>query len=169
MRKSMIFTLVVVIGFCFAGFALSDQKSVSAEKKQVTKFSGDSNLIEGGSKGTTTSLPNGQKVIRGRSSKYFDKATDPRVTGVSFWYVDAIANEDGSMKYWGTAELIVDNNGGKWEMTWSGEKSSDGGAIAHVLGTGKEGAVKGLDAKWTYIRKPGEGRFYRTEGIIIGP
>jgi len=165
----MILSLVVVIGFCFAGFAFSDQKSVSTEKKQVTQFSGDSKFTAGGSKGTTTSLPNGQKVIRGRSSKYFDKATDSRVTGVSIWYVDSINNEDGSMKYWGTAELIVDNNGGKWEMTWSGEKSSDGGAIAYVLGTGKEGAVKGLDAKWTYIRKPGESGFYRTEGFIIGP
>jgi len=169
MKKSMIFILVVVIGFCFTGFALADQTSVSTEKKVVTKFSGESNFIAAGAKGTKTTLPNGKKFMSGRSSKYFEKATDPRVVGVSLWYVDAIINEDGSMKYWGTAELIVDNNGGRWDMTWFGRKSSDGGAIAHVLGTGKEGAVKELIAKWTFIRKPGESKYYRTEGMIIGP
>ncbi len=69
--------------------------------------------------------------------------------------------EDGSFKYWGKAELIVDGETvgdpprGSWEMTWRGYLTftPDGPSlIAYASGTGKEGAVKGLVANWEYER-----------------
>ncbi len=131
-----------------------------------TIFTGTSTMVELVAAGTFKPLPNGKTLMKGRISKYYDDTSDPRVTGYSFWYVDGIFNEDGSGKMQGKAELIVDGDGGKWEMSWHGSMAADGSIIDYVVGTGKEGAVKGLVAKWTYIRLPGQAGFYSVEGVI---
>ncbi len=51
-------------------------------------------------------------------------------------------------------------------MTWHGWKAADGSIVDYIVGTGKEGAVKGLVAKWTYIHEPGQSGFYSVEGFI---
>lgn len=44
--------------------------------------------------------------MKGRNSKSYDDASDPQVTGISFWYVDGIFDGDGCGKMVGKAELI---------------------------------------------------------------
>ena len=45
--------------------------------------------------------------------------------------------------------------------------AADGSIVDYVVGTGTEGAVKGLVAKWTYTRPAGMPGFYNVEGYII--
>ena len=52
-------------------------------------------------------------------------------------------------------------------MSWHGWMESDGSIVDYIVGTGKEGAVKGLVAKWIYKRPAGMPGFYNVEGIII--
>lgn len=134
--------------------------------KLKTMFSGTSTKVEVLSQGNFTTLPNGKALLKGWISVYADTIDDPRVSGISTWYVNALINPDGSEYDWGKAQLIVDNNGSKWEMTWHGRVSPEGRIVDYVTGTGKEGAVKGLIAKWTYIREPGQAGFYSVQGII---
>ena len=50
---------------------------------------------------------------------------------------------------------------------WHGQKAADGSIIDYVTGTGKEGPVKGLVAKWTYTRPTGMPGYYDVEGYIV--
>ncbi len=148
------------------------QSSASLERaplaKYKTPFTGTSNFVAIIDPGTTTVLPNGKSLIEGIRAEWYDEATDPRVTGKTFWYVNELLNEDGNGKYWGSAELIVDNNGGKWEIIWAGQLTN-GGTVANAtaFGTGVEGDVKGLTAKWDYKLDLAVGFFYKTKGFII--
>lgn len=88
---------------------------------------------------------------------WYDDASDARVTGVSVW-VTKVVNpiNEITTELGGTAELTVDGCLGKWEMSWRGVQtltSPDGSTfriVAHAVGIGKEGQVKGLIAKWKY-------------------
>ena len=105
-------------------------------------------------------LPNGKMLVKGSTTVWHDDASDWRVTGSTFWYVNQKIEEDGSFKYWGKAELIVDgeNEGdpsrGSWDMTWHGYLTftpMGPQLIAEAVGQGKSGDVKGMVGKWTYI------------------
>ncbi|MEN8202861.1 MAG: hypothetical protein ABFS28_09720 [Bacteroidota bacterium] len=107
-------------------------------------------------------LPNGKTLVKGSTTIWHDYADDPAhwmVTGQTIWTVNQVVEADGNFKYWGKAELIVDGEvagdppRGKWEMTWRGYMTGlpdNPSLIAYASGTGKEGAVKGLVAKWVY-------------------
>ena len=92
-----------------------------------------------------------------------DVTDDDRVTGVSIWFTDEVVEIDEiTFELRGTAELFVgakvvgDEYDGKWEITWKGTQTltSPGGStfriVVHAVGTGTEGDVLGLTAKWKY-------------------
>ncbi len=142
----------------------SDQATTSLKAAKVkTSFSGvcsSTEILD--EQGLYKELPN-DKIMNRFITVWHDVADDPAhwmVTGQTTWYVNQMIEEDGSFRYWGKAELIVDgvNEGdpsrGHWEMTWRGYLTfTPEGApqlIADAVGQGKSGEVKGLVAKWTY-------------------
>jgi hypothetical protein len=99
--------------------------------------------------GVMKELPNGKTLLKARTAVWHDATTDARTTGNTYWYINQKIEEDGMFKYGGKATLIVDNGGGRWEMSWHGYLNEDG-MIGNAVGQGKEGAVKGMVAKWSY-------------------
>ena len=102
-------------------------------------------------------------------SIWYDDTDDDRVTGVSFWETESVVPIDEvTFELSGTTELFVgvevdddgeysiDDNDGKWEMTWKGTQtltSPDGSTfriVAHAVGDGIGGIVEGMTAKWKY-------------------
>ena len=98
---------------------------------------------------------------------FYDNASDERVTGASKWYTTVYEQiNDITFKLAGTGEIFVGaktlddvNNGnykGKWNMTWKGTQiltSPDGSTFrisGFGVGTGTEGTVLGLTARWKY-------------------
>jgi len=78
--------------------------------------------------------------------------------------------EPNTAKIWGKAELTVDDDLGKWEISWHGWQTptpSGFEIVCDAVGTGKKGKVKGLVAKWTYKMDTASGFFYSTEGYIV--
>ena len=153
------------------------------KKKQIS-FTGTSTPTNNPEeKGTTIKLPNGKTQVIDSVVEWYDKATDWRVTGKSFWYTNSVTEEDGlQAKIWGKGELIVDGEKpgdktrGKWELSWFGKlipkeeppynEKSPFTIVAEVAGTGKEGEVKDLVAKWTYTFDSDIGYFYNSKGFI---
>jgi len=128
-------------------------------------------------------LPNGRTKQFGVEATWYDDASDGRVTGKTFWcgnYFWEGAPFASNAKIFGKTELLVDdpNNDdpdaphiGKWDMTWHGYLTftPDGNmiAICDAVGTGKEGVVKGLTAKWVYTLDLNNTGFqYLTVGYI---
>ncbi len=94
---------------------------------------------------------------------WYDLADDARVTGVTIWVTESmIPIDDITVELSGTAELFMgaetvgDDYDGKWEMSWKGAQtltSPDGSTfriVCHAKGTGTEGDVLGMTAKWKY-------------------
>jgi len=148
----------------------NDREVSSFEKLNKTLFTGTCKFVKPIDPGTTTVLPNGQTLIEGMRAEWYDKASDPRVTGRSIWLGNQLIDRDGTVKYWGKAEIIVDKNGGKWEMCWHGNITG-GIGVAKAFGIGVEGKVKGLFAKSTYTIDvtggPPPTAYYVTEGFIL--
>ena len=96
------------------------------------------------------------------------------VSGRSIWYINSITYPDGSVKFWGKADIFVgedcavpDGNDGKWRLSWHGYLNPLTGIIeVDANGVGKEGTVKGMTGKWTYTMNFAVGFFYATEGYI---
>lgn len=97
------------------------------------------------------------------------------VTGQSIWYANWLMEEEpNTAKIWGKAELTVDDDLGKWEISWHGWQTptpSGFKIVCDAVGTGKEGEVKGLVAKWIYtmefdVDDPAT-FFYATDGYIF--
>jgi len=162
---------------------LSNLETKSLKKGQIS-FTGSSNPANKPEiKGTTIKLPNGKTQVINNIVEWYDKANDWRVTGKSFWYINSLTEEDGlKAKIWGKAEIIVDGENiddksrGKWELSWFGKiipkedppynEKSPFTILVEAVGTGIEGEVKGLVAKWTYTFDSDIGFYYNTEGII---
>lgn len=162
---------------------LSNPEIKTLKKEQIS-FTGTSNPAGNPEeKGTTIKLPNGITQVIESIVEWYDKATDWRVSGKSFWYINSLTEEDGlKAKMWGKAEIIVDGekpgdkSRGKWELSWFGRiipkqeppynEKSPFTIIAEAVGTGKEGEVKDLVAKWTYTFDSDLGYFYNTIGFI---
>lgn len=95
-----------------------------------------------------------------------------RVTGITVWIIETVTQIDEiTFELRGTAELFVDNGLGKWEMSWHGTQtltSPEGNfkLVAHAVGTGVEGDVMGLTAKWKYTLDTADGFFYLIKGKI---
>jgi len=148
----------------------SDQV-VECRIRPRTPFNGISTFTANLATGTVTQLPNGNIRVKGKINEWYDDSSDPRVTGKTIWYINAIIYPDGHRKLWGRGELFVDNNGGYWKMRWHGTMSPDGSIVDYVVGRGKEGPVKGLRCKSTYISVPDPneppGFYYTLNGYII--
>lgn len=180
MKKSMFFILMVGVAIVFWGcsennstapeLSQSDQVATTLTKVK-TAFTGASYFTTSLDAGTAKPLPNGKVLVQGVVREWYDNATDPRVAGQTIWYINAKINTDGSREMWGKGELNVDDNGGKWEMSWKGTMDIDGNIVDYVTGTGKEGDVKGMVGKWIYtsvkdITQP-PGFYYYVEGYIL--
>lgn len=161
MKRLNLMFLVIGVAIIFSGcskddflapdLSQGDQATTSLKSAKIpfTEFSGICSFFAPGEEGSTIVLPNDKILVRGSTVVWYDDATDPLVTGKTFWSINQKIEEDGTFKYWGKAELIVDDNRGRWEMSWHGYLNQDG-LIAVAVGTGKEGEVKGLVAHWTY-------------------
>ena len=118
-------------------------------------FTGISTWIEDIYLGDTTFLPTGQILIENQTSEWYDEATDWRVTGSTFWTINWLIEPDPpfTAEVYGTTELFVDGDRGKWEMSWHGPMvpTAEGFLIeVHAVATGVEGEVMGLFAEWNY-------------------
>ncbi len=113
--------------------------------------------------GEATTLPDGKTEVKGAVAWWYDEADDWRITGKSLWngnYLWDGAPMASPAEVWGTAELFVDakdpNNPpiGRWELSFLGnmKQTLEGGfeLIVEVVGSGKEGVVKGLSTKSIY-------------------
>jgi hypothetical protein len=140
-------------------------------KNVKTTFTGISRFSSGPEPGVIKLLPNGKILVKGKVNEWYDTASDPRVAGKTIWYINAKIERDGSRNVWGRGELIVENGGGLWEMSWHGRISSDFVILDYVYGTGKEGSVKGLVGRWVYNSIPDSneptGFYYQFEGYIV--
>ena len=143
---------------------------------KVPEFTGTCIMVAPGEEGTTTELPDGRILIEGQTAEWYDEATDWRVTGKTFWVVNWLKEvEANTAQVWGTTEIFVDGDRGKWDMSWTGwQTPSDIGflVVCEGVGIGIEGEVLGLVATWTYtmnfdFNNPETSFFYATEGIII--
>ena len=167
MKRSNLMFLILGLSIIFFGCSKDDfmapdidqndqgEVSLKSLKNEKTPFSGTCVIVNLGDPGTTTVLPNGKTLIKGQTAEWYDEADDARVTGQTFWYINWLMEEEpNTAKLWGKSELFVKNGGGKWEISWHGYQTPtpDGFIIVcDAVGTGKEGEVKGLVAKWTYI------------------
>jgi hypothetical protein len=118
-------------------------------------FTGTSTWVEDIYLGDTTYLPSGQILIENQTSEWYDDATDWRVTGSTFWTINWLIEPDPpfTAEVYGTTELFVDGDRGKWEMSWQGPMvpTAEGFLIeVHAVATGVEGEVMGLFAEWNY-------------------
>lgn len=121
--------------------------------KEEMQFSGISSFFAPGEEGTTKLLPNEKMLVKGGYVVWYDVADDPLLTGKTTWYVKQKVEADGAFKFWGKTELILDNDLGRWDMSWKGYLTfTPIGPVltCDVVGQGKEGEVKGLVAKWVY-------------------
>ena len=153
--------MILIIGVAIIFFGCSKNNSMAPDLSQgdeqtsslkakvvITHFTGTSNIV-------LPPIPN--------LNVWYDVADDSRVTGVSIWVTEGTKVNGNTTKLWGTAELFVGaeefadvglgNYDGKWEASWRGTQimTSDGFRIvAHAAGTGTDGDVLGLTAKWKY-------------------
>ena len=148
-----------------------DQKKTSV-KMEKTPFTGTSKFFAPGESGKVTLLPNGKVLVKGATVVFYEEATDWRVTGKSFWYINQKVELDGVVKFWGKSYIIVadendeDGSRGRWEVSWHGYITQYG-IEAEAVGTGKDGEVKGLTAKWSYTMDFNDG-YYKFTGYVQG-
>lgn len=161
MKKLLIVFLGAIILFGCAEpeceLTSDDLSGVDLKKAKVKNyFTGICSSLNEEEAGMVKLLPNGKTLVKGFYTVWHDDADDLedwRVTGTTKWYVNQKIEEDGSFKYWGKAELIVDGERGTWDMTWHGYLTFTPlgpELIAYAVGQGKSGEVKGMVAKWTY-------------------
>lgn len=96
---------------------------------------------------------------------WYDEAdNEPRVTGVSIWVNESeVQIDEITFELSGIAELFVGaeefgdvgdgNYDGKWEMSWHATQtmtSSGFRIVGHAVGTGSEGNVDEMTARWKY-------------------
>lgn len=179
MKKNIFIYLIIGVAFLFFGCTedsiLVDEMNqkndeIISSKVERTEFTGTCNWVSDEYEGEMKELPFFMELLKGQSSYWYDEANDPRVTGITFWTVNYKQHKNGDRTYWGKAELVVDDDGGIWEMSWHGWWTWTDGVpeiVVDATGVGKEGAVKGLFAKWTYTFNFG-GFYYMTEGYIQG-
>ncbi len=146
--------LAMIFSACSENSLIPDNQNdeILKSKKIPTQFTGICTPID----------DMGYSVI-----SWYDATDDPRVTGVSLWFFTGIEPIDevtieltGTAEIYKGAETVEDvYNGdydGKWEMTWKGYQnytypgSITFKIVAHGTGTGTEGDVLGLTARWKY-------------------
>ena len=135
--------------------AIDDQEITSLKSAIIkTPFNGNCTFLAELDPGTDTPLPNGMTLRTGIVSQWKDNSDDPLVAGVSTWTMNWMIEKDGiSARMWGTAEIVLDEDRGKWELSFHGKinKTKVGMKIKDIcFGEGIEGEVEGLTAKWQH-------------------
>ena len=156
--------MILIIGATFLFFSCSkdnssltpdlnqsDQETTSLKAKKVnTHFTGECTPLFH----PTWPAPN----------TWYDDTDDVRVTGVSIWVNESeVQIDEITFELSGTAELFVGakeftdvgvgNYDGKWEMSWHSTQtmtSSGFRLVGHAVGTGTDGNVYGMTARWKY-------------------
>jgi len=178
MKRSILVLLVIGVTIIFLGCS-EDNCTAPVESNQA--FAGTSIWVADIDPGVTTTLDGGKTLITGQTSEWYDSTGVSMVTGKSFWDVNWLIEEDGNAQLWGTSELLVDDDRGKWKLTWSGQRTPTGGGTfvewespfrieVEAVGTGIEGDVNGLEAKWTFtmdFNGDFSTLFYKSEGYIV--
>ena len=188
MKRLNLMFLIIGLAIIFSGCSKddslapldqSDQETNLKKANVKTPFTGTSSPDftppEAPYAGIITVLPNGKTKVKGETAWWYDYSEDDwRITGGSKWYINRLIGEDGIQKVWGKTEIFVDGNRGKWEISWHGYLYPTlVGLSGYVdaVGSGKEGEVKGLVAKWTYSinfdASDMTTLYYATEGYIL--
>ena len=113
-------------------------------------------------------MPNGMILVQDRLREWYDTTNDMRVCGTSIWVVNQLVDAEGNGRLWGTAEIFVDNDEckGKWQLSWWGTVDAEG-VLAKAIGSGVEGDILGMTAKWTYDMDFASGFYYEIDGFMI--
>ena len=189
MKRSILMCLALGVTVFFFGCSnddLMDLESVQSDQEVSTLKSMKNGNVKTPFTGTSNpyfieedGTEHGKKLVKGAYAEWYDVASDWRVTGDTFWYINSIVQADGTTKLWGKAEIIVegenpgDESRGKWEMTWHGYLTPNPDVlnaffiVANAVGQGKSGDVKGLVAHWTYTMDITNGFFYESKGYIL--
>ncbi len=184
--------LIILLGATLIFFGCSkdnfvnpgpDQNDQSTLKKAHvrTTFTGTSNWVVDSNKGTVTIRPNGNMLIEGIVSEWYDETDAWQTTGQSIWYEDwEFFEKAKKIKIGGKAELNVApgdaSHYGKWEMSWHGwindyafdedGNFSKGIVSVVVVGKGVSGEVEGLVGHWKYHMDLSEGFTYYCDGFF---
>jgi hypothetical protein len=111
--------------------------------------------------------------IRGGQEAYRDEVGDPRLSGdvvvtfnVNFHFADPPVFVYGPM--WGT--LRLDNEGGYWEGSWTGERTKEQGFSTIRAVLHGHGGYEGLKARATYAREsPDPSAPFVIQGVVMAP
>ena len=165
MRRSNLMFLLIGIAIIFGGCEKMDSLEPNAGIDQ------ESSLLKAAkvhTKFTGLCTP----ITLSPVNTWYDESDDWRVTGTTIWITESVIQcDETTFKLRGTAELTLDDDGGKWAMTWHGTQtltSPEGNftIVAHAVGTGIEGEVEGLTARWKYTLDTADGFIYNVKGKI---
>ena len=132
-----------------------DEVTLKHDPVEITGMSTPVGTID---PGTMKFLPNGMVLWTGLIAEWYENPDpdDPYYRGQSIWYETWLISADGqSAKVWGKTDLNLDNNMGKWQLSWHGYVYAYEGydlrdgivpctADCFVKGQGKSGEVKGM-------------------------
>jgi len=159
--------LILIIGVAILFFGCSKNNPMAPDVSQSDELTNSFKAKKTTTDFTGTSSP--RVPLGTEPNVWYDDASDPRVTGITIWVTDVGSIPEG--KLCGTAELFVgadeigDDYDGKWEMKWYGTVTPPM-LVAHVVGIGTEGNVKGMFTQSTYTMDLGVGPPYVTAGYI---
>ena len=151
MKRSILFSLVFGASLIFLGCS-KDYVEPDVSKNDQETASLKSTKVKTAFEGVCT------PVSLSPVNTWYDATNDARVTGTSIWVTEEVTQIDEiTFELRGTAELTLEDGLGKWAMSWHGTQtltSPDGSAfkiVAHAVGTGIEGDVLGMEARWKYF------------------
>ncbi len=148
MKRSILMLLVIGVAMIFFGCEKMDPLVPDSNADQEI-----TSLKAAKVKGTFAGICTPTAPPNPGDNAWHDETGDWRTTGTTIW------TQPDPAAFEGTAVLILDakdkndSPAGKWEMTWSGGLTpTDDGVliVAEAMGTGVEGYVKGMKAKWSY-------------------
>lgn len=169
MKRSILISLVLGVSLIFSGCSKDYVEPDESKNDQETAYL-KSTKVKTAFEGVCT------PVSPSPVNTWYDVTDDARVTGTSIWITEEITQIDEiTFELQGTAELTLEDGLGKWEMSWYGTQtltSPDGSTfkvVAHAVGTGIEGDVLGMKARWKYsldFDGTPETLFYKIKGKI---
>jgi hypothetical protein len=134
----------------------------------TTNFTGTEILVSIPDPGESLVI-GGKLHISGMVNIASDVADDPRVSGTSRVVINAIldVNDNLSGPMWGS--YYLENEGGSWRGTWTGERTSEGFASIRMEAQGR-GGYQGMSAWWDIERlSPDPTAPYSVNGYILDP
>jgi hypothetical protein len=148
MKRSILMLMAIAVALIFFGCAkeeiLAPESGMDDQEDTALKAA----KVKGTFEGICTKV-----WANTQQNEWHDDTDDWRTTGTTIW-------DQPDPNIWeGTAVLILDAKdkndfpAGKWEMTWEGTLTPNETGfvlVAEAMGTGVEGYVKGMKAKWIY-------------------